>query len=317
MPAATSKKRPARPSRDELLEQNQIDEEMLEPGDWEQDWKTQCQEYAVDAWERLSFLPKEHLSELHVYLYRKEPRVYNAPKDGHNIAKYYDPLPTKDAVQREHGGGLFRIILKRGRRTLGDWVEALEGRPIYKEGQVDAAGNLIAPGNGTGTVVQQSNANSAAEIIRATKELLQPDKGLDKTVDMMTTGFTAVMKAATDNNGQKPNPLMDKLLEKALDSDPVATFTAMANALRVLQPPTPPPVIQNPESRGFTVSGLMEELKPFGIESFADLFRKNSANLPKKACGNFSRPYWSTSARISQPCWVACAPSPRTTSGAT
>jgi len=220
---------PARAARrpiesiDELVEQNQIEEWMLKPGDWEKDWKALCERENFNVEERLSAIPAPSQQECHAYLYRLWPVVRNQGPYT-NIEKYiFPPVLTFEDIKRVHGGGKYNLKLKRGAgkfsRTLGDWTFSLEGPPRYLEGQKDKEGNPLPVGsadngNGNGRTV----ASEAAELVKALTPLFNPEgktKAADVALDVVSKGYTSVMDAQA-KAAAAPNELLMKVVERAL-----------------------------------------------------------------------------------------------------
>lgn len=256
----------------ELEERVTIENELLEPGEWEEEWNQDCKDNGANIWDFLEFIPEAHLNEVHGYLYRLEPKVYNDPSGGSNIKKYYSPQPTLESVKEEHGGGKYRYILKRGKRTLGTWHFSIDGPPKYLEGQRDAGGKLLSEAPAT----QHSPArNDTAETIRAIKEVIQPDRAADATVDMLKSAFTTGMQtiAAAQAKPAAENPILNKILEKQLTANPIEQFSEMLAAMKAL---IPQPVAPNPAPQTLGVAELFSNLKPFGIENIEDLFSRKS-----------------------------------------
>jgi hypothetical protein len=66
----------------------------------------------------------EHL----IYLYRLEPPVYRNVPGPTYVTKYAAPV-TLDQIQQEYGGGLWRLLVKRGRERVADRQYAVCGAP--------------------------------------------------------------------------------------------------------------------------------------------------------------------------------------------
>jgi hypothetical protein len=86
-----------------------------------------------------------------IYLYRLEPPVYRNVPGPTYVTKYGVPV-TLDQIQQEYGGGLWRLLVKRGRERVADRQYAVSGAPrdLSRNGQDGpAATQGGAPSDGT------------------------------------------------------------------------------------------------------------------------------------------------------------------------
>jgi len=238
---------------DELEEQATIEEQLLEPGEWEAEWRAKAQETNANFWDRVALVPKHARDECMIYLYRVEPRVFNKQGDPSYIGKY--PLPcTLDDIKEEHGGGRFEIYLKRGRRTLaGKYIFPIAGQPKFKEGQTDSTGRtLVASSSGQASTDRGSSGGELAEALKALVPLLKNEGGAQKAVETSVAVMEKGMTSALDMQAKAasaPNELMMKLAEKALtpqqSADPLTLIEKVVNIAAKLNPQR-----ENPEPRG-------------------------------------------------------------------
>lgn len=84
---------------------------------------TEALEY-MDSMTREKWDQANHI----IYLYRVEPAAYrNAPGPTY-VTKYATPI-TLEQIQQEYGGGLWRIVIKRGSERVSDSRYQLSGTP--------------------------------------------------------------------------------------------------------------------------------------------------------------------------------------------
>ncbi len=283
------RKKPARSVKpetiEELNEQIEIDEKLMRPPEWREAWEKDWRDNNLNVWERLE-TACERSEKCHVYLYRLEPRVFNAVGEGSNIGKYYfPPALALETLKTEHGGGKYKIHLKYGRWTLGEWIVALDGPPVFKAGQTDKTGKELVAKDGAPPA-----KNEIAEMVRAVGEILKSQGSTDQTAmqssvrileNAMTTGLKMQAEAAGSPTGNKVgDALLPTLLERALTPpatvDQFALFTKFAELLKNLQP-APAPVAPNPEPGGIfdTIEKQFSIVKDLaGVDSIRDLLGK-------------------------------------------
>lgn len=63
-----------------------------------------------------------------IYVYRVEPILYRGASGPAYVTKYASPV-TLEQIQKEYGGGLFRIVIKRGQERMADTKYQLSGTP--------------------------------------------------------------------------------------------------------------------------------------------------------------------------------------------
>ena len=63
-----------------------------------------------------------------VYLYRVEPAVFRNASGATYVTKYSTPI-TLEQIQQEYGGGLWRILVKRGQERIADAKYQISGTP--------------------------------------------------------------------------------------------------------------------------------------------------------------------------------------------
>jgi len=274
IPVATKTARKApHTSIEDLEEQATIEEQLLEPGKWEAEWKALCEKEQAQFWDKLALIPKHAQHELLVYLYRLEPRVYNKQGDPSYQAKYSLPI-TLEQVQEDFGGGRYEIYLKRGRRTIaGKYIFSISGQPRYKEGQTDATGKALTP---MSPVVSESRGSELSEALKAIVPLLKNDNGqkaADASIEVMKTGMSTALKMQSDA-ANAPNDLAKSILpalfERAMNPaaqpDPLALLEKFITISSKLNPPP----AHNPEGLDAIDSqmGLLEKLTG---KKFSDL----------------------------------------------
>jgi len=77
-----------------------------------------------------------------VYLYRVEPAVYRGSGPAY-VTKYATPV-SLDMIQREYGGGVWRILIKRGDERIVDRQYTVGGLPMDLSRVVGGNGNGVA-----------------------------------------------------------------------------------------------------------------------------------------------------------------------------
>ncbi len=87
-----------------------------------------------DIWTAQELMPQALRNECMAYLYRLEPAVFNAAGKGSNIGKYTIPV-TQEDISKKHGGGKYKLWIKRGSRTLFQEIFILGGEPILSPDQ--------------------------------------------------------------------------------------------------------------------------------------------------------------------------------------
>ena len=248
---ASKQKNKARPSSiDTLEEQNQIEEQLLAPAAWEEEWQKSCAiDSRMDFFDKVSLIPEGQAREREclIYLYRTHPEVANAPGKPKYIGKYTVPL-TQETIQREHGGGGYKLMLKRGPRTLLEATIGIDGEPLYKSGQTTRDGRPLpnAPPSGGGGSGKSDVAEAIAAVGKMVADLSGNQKAVDSSVKIMETGFTSALKAQSDaaaasassptgsKVGDSLLPALSKVLERALEPrEPAAVVNPLESVEKV------------------------------------------------------------------------------------
>ena len=63
-----------------------------------------------------------------IYVYRVEPILYRGASGPAYVTKYSSPV-SLEQIQKEYGGGLFRLVIKRGQERMADSRYQLSGTP--------------------------------------------------------------------------------------------------------------------------------------------------------------------------------------------
>jgi hypothetical protein len=88
------------------------------------------EKYSSDALEYMDLIPRDKWDQGNhaAYIYRVEPPVYRNASGPAYVTKYATPI-TLDQIQREYGGGLWRILVKRGDERMADRNYQVTGTP--------------------------------------------------------------------------------------------------------------------------------------------------------------------------------------------
>ena len=83
-----------------------------------------------DPLEYMDLLPKEKWDQGNhiVYLYRLEPPAYRGASGPTYVTKYATPV-TLEQIQQEYGGGIWRVLVKRGQERVADGKFQVMGTP--------------------------------------------------------------------------------------------------------------------------------------------------------------------------------------------
>jgi hypothetical protein len=88
------------------------------------------EKYSSDALEYMELIPRDKWDQGNhtTYIYRVDPPVYRGATGPAYVTKYATPI-TLDQIQREYGGGLWRILVKRGEERMADRSYQVTGTP--------------------------------------------------------------------------------------------------------------------------------------------------------------------------------------------
>lgn len=91
-----------------------------------------------------------------VYLYRMEPPIFKGAGAAY-VTKYATPI-NLEQIQREFGGGIWRIVIKRGDSRVSDRQYTISGIPRDLSQVMNSANGVAGgPVNGNGAVAADSN----------------------------------------------------------------------------------------------------------------------------------------------------------------
>jgi hypothetical protein len=94
------------------------------------DTKAESEKLSSDPFEYIDTISRERWDqgEHMLYIYRVEPPVYRNAAGPTYVTKYATPI-TLEQIQSEYGGGLWRILIKRGRERVADRMYPVGGTP--------------------------------------------------------------------------------------------------------------------------------------------------------------------------------------------
>lgn len=94
------------------------------------DPKAETEKNGWDALEYMDSTPVEKWNEGDhiIYVYRVEPILYRGASGPAYVTKYATPV-SLEQIQKEYGGGLFRLVIKRGNERMADSRYQLSGAP--------------------------------------------------------------------------------------------------------------------------------------------------------------------------------------------
>lgn len=124
-----------------------------------------------------------------IYLYRTEPAVYRNGNEPLYVGKYSNRL-TEEDIQRECGGGRFKIIVKRGLERVGESRCQCAGTPR----DLSRTQQEFDPTRPGGVPATDSNSVVSQALTAATNPAAQAAQ-----VEMMKTAATAAVEMVKNN----------------------------------------------------------------------------------------------------------------------
>ncbi len=276
-----TKVKPREPEHiDDLEEQNEIEERLLRPSELEGPWRDalKAPDVEPDIWTAQELMPQALRNECMAYLYRLEPAVFNAAGKGSNIGKYTIPV-TQEDISKKHGGGKYKLWIKRGSRTLFQEIFILGGEPILSPDQTTRDGKPAAP----------RSTDQMSDVVRAVKEILVETRGsgqekaTEGAVEIMKAGFTNALdmqkRAAESPTGDKvTDALLPRLLERMMQpppapapqADPMALMEKMVSIFMKFQKPHVDPIHDPDHIKPIDQLNFVKDV--LGVDSVKEIF---------------------------------------------
>lgn len=296
MPTVSRKR--TRPARDvqaevELAEAN---EDLTIPGDWEQEFHARVDSVqgGTDIWDFQSLMPRNGAAECVAYLYRLEPKAFNQAGDGSNINKFQLPV-TIETIRARHGGGTYRLWIKRGPRTMRKEVFTIgDCAPIFEPGQSGPGGQPLP---GTPAAVQ-SQKSEMVEVVKLVKDMAQQqnksgEEATRSAIEISGIGYRNALEIQKSaSNSATGNPVADKILNLAIEKlgaepktapspeNPIATASEL---LKLVREVTSLNAKSSARGDDDEIGFLQKMTTLFGVQSVPELFAKINGTETAKA----------------------------------
>lgn len=172
-----------------------------------------------------------------IYLYRLDPRVRNPEGEAAFIDKYQRPIDEGD-IKAVHGGGKYMLLLKddvqwrNGAPAAGARERRhklrIAGDPVLQQGQTTVGKEpvVLPPGPTPPPSDRSLGTGDVAALLTGLREILadrKGDDGIASVLELMGQANKSAIQVVTEAARQSAtsttgNPIMDKLLEKLIDS---------------------------------------------------------------------------------------------------
>lgn len=169
----------------------------------EETTRTRVLDSAAAEPEKLSSDPFEYMDQTtrekwdqgeHIcYLYRVEPPVYRNASGPTYVTKYATPI-TMEQIQTEYGGGLWRLLIKRGRERVADRQFPVGGTPR----DLTRAMQEFSPGSSNGVP-----ASEPGSVVSQAMSIVSDPRAREAQTQMWTTAATSAIDLVRANATQQ------------------------------------------------------------------------------------------------------------------